>query len=301
MKRPLALAALLSTTAVLAQTPPETIALPGGYQPEGIVAGDGGELYVGSLADGAIYRADAATGEGDVLVAGEEGRVTVGLAYDPRTGYLYAAGGATGLAHVFDTASGTLEQSYTLTPEGTFVNDAVVSGDSVYFTDSNREVLYRLELGEGGALPGGDGAVTEIALSGDFSAEPDAFNANGVEAAEDGTLIVVKSVTGELFRVDPESGESTLIDLGSESVTNGDGILLDGDTLYVVQNRDNRVAVVDLAEDLASGTVSGALTHPEFDVPTTVTSSDGALYAVNARFGTEPTPDTEYAIVRVTP
>lgn len=301
MKRPLALAALLLATTALTQTPPETIVLPSGYQPEGIVAGNGGALYVGSLADGAIYRADAATGEGDVLVAGEAGRVTVGLAYDARTGYLYAAGGATGLAHVFDTAAGTLEQSYTLTPEGTFVNDAIVSGDSVYFTDSNREVLYRLALGEDGALPDGDGAVSEITLSGDFSAEPDAFNANGIEAAEDGTLILVKSVTGELFNVDPEGGESTLIDLGGESVTNGDGILLDGSTLYVVQNRDNRIAVVDLAEDLASGTVSGALTHPDFDVPTTVTSLDGALYAVNARFGTEPTPDTDYAIVRVTP
>lgn len=301
MKRPLALAALLSATAALAQTPPETIALPGGYQPEGIVAGDEGALYVGSLADGAIYRADAATGEGEILVAGEEGRITVGLAYDPRTGYLYAAGGATGLAHVFDTAAGTLEQSYTLTPEGTFVNDAVVSGDSVYFTDSNREVLYRLALGEGGALPDADDAVSEFPLTGAFSAEADAFNANGVEVADDGTLIVVKSVSGELFTVDPETGESALIDLGGDDVTNGDGILLSGSTLYVVQNRDNQIAVIDLADDLMSGTLSDTLTSPDFDVPTTVTSVDGTLYAVNARFGTEPTPDTEYAIVRVAP
>lgn len=202
-KLPLALAALLSATAALAQTSPETIALPGGYQPEGIVANDEGALYVGSLADGAIYRADAATGEGDILVAGEEGRITVGLAYDPRTGYLYAAGGATGAAHVFDTAAGTLEASYTLTGGGTFVNDAIVSGDSVYFTDSNREVLYRLALGEGGGLPDADTAVSELPLTGAFSAEPDAFNANGVEAADDGTLIIVKSVSGELFTVGP--------------------------------------------------------------------------------------------------
>lgn len=301
MKRPLALAVLLSATATLAQTPPETIALPGGYQPEGIVAGDEGALYVGSLADGAIYRADAATGEGDILVAGEEGRITVGLAYDPRTGYLYAAGGVTGAAHVFDTAAGTLEASYTLTSGGTFVNDAIVSGDSVYFTDSNREVLYRLALEEGGALPAADAAVSELPLTGAFSAEPDAFNANGIEVADDGTLILVKSVSGELFTVDPETGESSLIDLGGGDVTNGDGILLSGSTLYVVQNQDNQIAVIDLADDLVSGTVSDTLTNPDFDVPTTVTSAGGTLYAVNARFGTEPTPDTEYKVVRVEP
>lgn len=84
-------------------------------------------------------------------------------------------------------------------------------------------------------------------------------------------------------------------------MTNGDGILLSGSTLYVVQNRDNQIAVIDLADDLSSGTLSDTLTNSNFDVPTTVTSLGGALYAVNARFGTEPTPDTEYAIVRVEP
>jgi hypothetical protein len=34
-------------------------------------------------------------------------------------------------------------------------------------------------------------------------------------------------------------------------------------------------------------------------VPTTVTRAKHSLYAVNARFGTTPTPDTPYAVVRV--
>lgn len=291
--------ALLSAVTFAQGGPLETIALPNGFQPEGVVAGEGTTIYAGSLADGAIYEADMATGEGSVLVPGEEGRITVGLTFDERTGYLYAAGGTTGNAYVFDTAAGTLLQTYALNPEGTFVNDAIVSGDSVYFTDSNREVLYRLELGAGGALPEGDDAVSELAITGAFTADPDAFNANGVEVADGGTLVIVKSNTGQLFTVDPESGESVEIDLGGEAVTNGDGLLLEGSTLYVVQNQDNQIAVVELSEDLASGTVSGTLTNPNFDVPTTVAAFDDALYAVNARFGTEPTPETEYAIVRV--
>ncbi len=300
MKRTLlTFAVVLLAPLVFAQgEAPQTLALPNGFQPEGVAAGEGTTLYAGSLANGAIYEADVATGEGRVLVEGEAGRITVGLTFDARTGYLYAAGGTTGTAHVFDTA-GTLLQTYTLNTEGTFVNDAILSGDNVYFTDSNRAVLYRLELSEGGALPGGDAGVSELPLTGAFTADPDAFNANGIEVAEDGTLIIVKSGTGELFTVDPETGESALIDLGGESVTNGDGLLLEGDTLYVVQNRDNRIAVVELSDDLTSGTLSEPLTNPNFDVPTTVAGFNDALYVVNARFGTEPTPDTEYAVVRV--
>ncbi len=278
--------------------PPETIALPDGFQPEGVAAGEGTTLYAGLLADGAIYQTDVATGEGCLLVEGAPGRITVGLTFDARTGYLYAAGG-TGTAHVFDTATGTLRQTDTRNPGRTIVNDAVLTVDSVYFTDSNRAALYRLELGAGGALPGGDAGVSEIALTGAFTAEPDAFNANGVEAAADGTLIVVKTVTGQLFTVDPETGAAAEIDLGGERVINGDGILLEGNTLYVVQNQDNRIAVVELADDLSSGTLTGTLTHPDFDVPTTVAGFGDALYTVNGRFGTEPTPDTAYAVVRV--
>lgn len=36
-----------------------------------------------------------------------------------------------------------------------------------------------------------------------------------------------------------------------------------------------------------------------FDVPTTATFALGRLWAVNARFDTEPTPTTEYDVVQV--
>ncbi len=278
---------------------PETITLPNAYQPEGVAAGVENTIYVGSLANGAIYQADVSTGEGSILVAGQDGRITVGLAFDERSGHLYAAGGNTGNAYVFDTAAGTLLQTYALTTGDAFVNDAILSGDNVYFTDSNRAVLYKLELGEGGALSEGDAAVSELPITGAFTADPNAFNANGIEVADDGTLIIVKSNTGQLFTVDPDTGESSEIDLGGADVTNGDGILLEGSTLYVVQNQTNQIAVVALSGDLSSGTVSSTLTNPNFDVPTTVAGFDNALYAVNARFGTEPGPDTAYAIVKV--
>ena len=83
---------------------------------------------------------------------------------------------------------------------------------------------------------------------------------------------------------------------------NGDGLLLDGRTLYVVQNRDNRIAVVKLDHRFRDGRIIRYLTDDDFDVPTTLAEGrpGGYLWAVNARFTTPPTPDTTYDVVRRT-
>jgi len=98
--------------------------------------------------------------------------------------------------------------------------------------------------------------------------------------------------------VDPATGVATRIDLGTGAVPNGDGILLRGKTLYVVQNQLNRIAVIELDSDFSAGTIERTITSPLFRVPTTVAAFGNALYVVNARFGTPPTPDTEYEVVR---
>jgi sugar lactone lactonase YvrE len=107
-------------------------------------------------------------------------------------------------------------------------------------------------------------------------------------------------VDGVLYDVDPNTGVATQIDLGGDSVVNGDGILLQGKTLYVVQNQNNQIAVVQLSPDLTSGTIVDTIISANFRVPTTIARFGDSLYAVNARFGTPPTPDTEYEVVRVT-
>jgi hypothetical protein len=119
-----------------AETFPDVIALPNGWQPEGVVTGHGPVIYSGSLADGAIYAADLRTGEGAILVPGQAGRVAVGLSFDARSNYIFVAGGPTGKADVYDAGSGALVQEYTLTAPGTFVNDVIVTRDAAYFTES---------------------------------------------------------------------------------------------------------------------------------------------------------------------
>jgi sugar lactone lactonase YvrE len=276
------------------------IPLPNGWQPEGIAIGEGPHIFAGSLATGAVFRANLRTGRGFVLVPPQTGRTAVGLKLDHRTDLLYVAGGATGSAFVYDADDGTSVAAIPLTTATeTFVNDAIVTRGAVYFTDSFRSVIYRVALERDGDLP--DAPVAqEIPLGSDFMAVAGQFNANGIEATDGGrTLIIVNSVLGTLYRVDAASGVARLIDLAGASVANGDGILLHGRTLFVVQNQLNQVAVVNLAPDLASGRIARVITDARFDVPTTIDSFGRSLYVVNARFSTPPTPDTSYDIVRV--
>jgi hypothetical protein len=109
----------------------------------------------------------------------------------------------------------------------------------------------------------------------------------------------VQTNTGLLFRVDPATGVATSVDLGGELVTAGDGILLRGRTLYVVQNVRNQVAVVRLNPAGTAATVVDHVTDPRFDVPTTVASFGRRLYLPNARFGVPTAPTTTYTAVAI--
>ncbi|RDI72669.1 SMP-30/gluconolactonase/LRE family protein [Halopelagius longus] len=277
---------------------PDTIPLPEGFQPEGIVTGRGTTFFVGSRVSGAVYRGDLRTGEGEVFVPAAEDRVAIGLSHDHRSNNLFVSGGETGKGFVYDAKTGESVATYTLTDPGTFVNDVVVTSSAAYFTDSSRPYLYKVPLGPAGQLPE-QSEVEEIPLGGDFRSV-EGFNTNGIDAPPDGEfLIIVNSSTGLLYKVDPESGDASEIDLGGETVTNGDGILLDCKTLYVVRNENNLIAVVDLESGKEEGEVVCEITDSDFDVPTTIAECGDALYAVNARFGTENPEDAAYTVVRV--
>ena len=290
---------LVSMGAAPAQAFPDVIPLPNGFQPEGIASGNGTTFYVGSIPTGAIYRGDLRTGEGAILVQAQAGRSATGLKYDPRTGLLFVAGAGTGYAYIYNGQTGANVAAIQLTTSPSFINDVIVTRDAAYFTNSSQPELYRVPLDNNG-----EPLLTSetIPLSGDyqFDPTPNVFNANGIAATPNGkTLIIVNTVDGALYTVDPESGVATRIDLGGAAVVNGDGILLQGKTLYVVQNFFNRIAVVDLSPDLTSGTIVDTITSSNFRIPTTIARFGDSLYAVNARFDTPPTPNTEYNVVRV--
>lgn len=295
--------ALVVAASAAARPFPGVIALPTGFQPEGIAVGKGHSFYVGSIPTGALVRGDLRTGSVSPLVPAQAGRMAIGLATDERN-RIFVAGGPTGQGYVYDARTGASLASYQLATgdDPTFVNDVVVTKDAAWFTDSFRPVLYRLAIAPDGTL----GSVTVVPLSGDFVQGPN-FNANGIDATPNGkTLIVVQSNTGQLFAVDPASGNADRIELTGGDVAAGDGILLDGKTLYVVQNQLNQVAVVALSPDLGSGTITATLTSPPtnpelLQVPTTIAEFGNRLYAVNARFNLPEAdrPTAAYNVVQL--
>ncbi len=299
--------------------PLNALPLPVGFRPEGIAIGQDDTFFVGSLGTiaaegaplvgGAIYQGDLVTGAGGVIVKPATDQMAVGLTVDPRTDYLFVAGGMFGDVRVYAASSGELLDRYVIGGEGGFINDLVVTEGALYATDSFLPLLYRIPLAADGQLLA-DATSEQITLGGDYMAGDGSypFQANGIVASADGEwLIIVNSNTGKLYRVEPATGVATEISLAAENVMFGDGLVLDGTTLYVIENYANQIAVVELAPDLATGEVTQTMTKDAyaFNIPTTAAQLGDALYVVNARFtDAEPltagTPDIDYAIMRVT-
>jgi sugar lactone lactonase YvrE len=304
-----ALSGALVTTAQAKPSPdkvkpfPDRIELPDGFQPEGITIGPGATAYLGSLADGDIYAVNLRTGQ-RTLVSDGPGTPSVGLKIG-KQGHLFVAGGPTGTGRVVDLQTGDVKNYQFVVPTDAnpaFINDVVLTRDFAWFTNSQAAELYGVPLGPGDAP--GDDFVT-LPLTGDWVQAP-GFNANGIaETPNRQALLVVNTAEAALFRVDPETGEATRVDLGGYELTNCDGLLVQGNTLYVVQNRLNQIAVFKIDADGTSGELLRVLTSDDldgsvtFDVPTTVARFGNSLYLPNARFGT-PEPETlEYWVTRI--
>jgi sugar lactone lactonase YvrE len=272
---------------------PTEFPLPDGWLPEGITIGGRPYAYMGSRADGAIYRTDLRTGQGGVLHEGAAGLASIGLKLD-RDGLLYVAGGAGGTARIVDSRTGELLTTYQLTRDAApFVNDVVLHEDRAWFTDSRAAVLH-------GVPRGRQGEVRALPLTGEWVQAPAGTNsANGLVATPDGRGLIVVNA-GQLYTVDLRSGHAAKVTLmGATDVAGGDGLVRLGRTLYVVQNRLNKVTVWDLDRKATTATLTRTITDPRFDVPTTAARYGDRLYLVNARFTSPQTPETTFNAVAV--
>jgi sugar lactone lactonase YvrE len=288
----LATSSALGGTAASADAFPTELALPDGFQPEGIAI-SGVFAYFGSLADGRILRVNLINGTSTVISPGP-GTPSVGLKTDGRR--LFVSGGPAGNGRVVDLRTGAVLASYQFATGDTFINDVILTPDAAWFTDSRQAFLYGLPLRHG--LPD-QAHVIKLPLSGDYVIA-DGFNANGIARTPDGrALLIVQSNTATVFRVDPHTGVARAVDLGGVPATNGDGLWVDGRTLFVVQNQNNQIAVFHLNSSGSSGRQVNVLTDPRLDVPTTIATFGDRLYLPNARFTTPPSPTTTYAAIAV--
>lgn len=279
---------------------PDRIELPTGWLPEGITTDDK-FLYSGSRADGAILKIGIRSGR-TTRFDGAPGRVAVGLDYDRRRDVLWVAGGAGKEVRAQDADTGEVLATYSFPSTGArFVNDLTVTKRGVYATDSLSKELLVIPFGRGWrkALPAPDRART-LPLTGDFELVA-GFNLNGI-VDYGKKLVAVQSNTGYLFRIDPRSGRTRQIDTGATTFVNGDGLERGRGVLYVVQNQDNKIAVVDLGKRLRTGRLVDTIEEADFaaevDVPTTVALVKRSLFVVNARFGIANPATADYWITR---
>ena len=296
-----------STTNVVAeQNWPEAIAMPTGWEGEGIELGKGHEFFVGansfsslfgphpvSWLAGAIYKGNLRTGVGDFLVA-PTGKSASGLSYDPRTDYLYAATGFGDFTEmgvtVYDASSGDVITEITFGDgTGITINDCLVTRTGVYCTDSINPNLYKVVLEKGGRLP--STPVVEVIPMPGFEMVVGGFNANGLVGNFDGKqLVIVNISSGVLYRVDTASGEASPLEIeGAEQLfPNGDGLYLDGRTLYILQNFQDKIAVVQLWGDLSGGefikNIPGEGEPNPLKIATTLIGFGNSLYAINTNF-----------------
>ncbi len=275
---------------------PDTISLSPVTSPEGISAGPGTTFFVGDRKGGDVYVGDARGGSLRPLVEERADAVAVGLLYDQATRRLWVAGGDTGVITAYDARTGA--ELFRAETGGGFLNDVAITRDAVYVTDSTTGQIFVVRLGRAAALPEDD-TFDVLRVTGDYR-QPAGFGLNGIRVLPGGDLIAVASAVdgNALYVIDPVTGVADAVEVRGEQLTGGDGLVLRGNTLYVVRGF-GRQSVVELRLQARRGTatVVDELVDEDFNVPTTAALVAGDLLVVNGQFDDPVTAPTE--VVRI--
>ena len=277
----------------------ESFELPGdGVFPESVgVDPSNGDAYVGSLANGAIYRLKAGGRVELFSAAGADGRTSVaGVKVDGRR-RLWAAGAYDGTLAVYYLVDAMRLSRGDVGARPSCVNDIAFgpSGDG-YVTDSLVPMLFRVD-GESLALD----AWVDLAEQGVPWA--DGLNLNGIVlTADQRHLVACQTNLGRFWRVALDTGRVAEVALEGGPLEHCDGLAAAGSQLYVAINARNELAVVDLADDGSAGRVRRVIRSDAFAFPTAMAVLDDRLLVVNGqldKMGGQPKlPFTVVAIAR---
>jgi hypothetical protein len=229
---------------------PPRIDFPAGWRAEGVAVGRGSLFYAGETGNGSIYAGDLRTGDGSVLVPGHAGGSAFGVFVDNHN-RIFTAGGRNCDSWVYDATTGAVIAHYTLTVAPCFINDVTVTNSGAYFTNTvGAPAVFKIPIAPNGEL-GTPVETIPVPFAG----------GNGIEATPNGkTLIAVSIITGKLYTIDTKTNAVQEIVLDTP-LQRGDGLIIEGHTLYYVENLPvgSDVAVVHLAPDYSTGTVVGRL------------------------------------------
>jgi Cu-Zn family superoxide dismutase len=265
--------------------------------PEGVAFSKAlGAFFVSDTGSGAIYRGTLDSRTASPFIPGSSGGSAVGLKVV--RGKLYAAGGSTGTIIVYDLASKQRLAQFD-TGAGGFLNDLVVTrrGD-VYVTDSTRPMLWHVTAAQ---VAAGTGTPQGIDVSQDIPFAS-GFNLNGIVADGDRRLVTVQTNTGTLFRIQLSHDGSAIRSVDAVegvSVPGGDGLLLDGGRLVVVQGGPPaQISFVKLRHGDRRGQVRDVRTSALLKGPSTIARARDLYLVVNADFATSTKPFTVAGLPR---
>ncbi|WP_280507796.1 SMP-30/gluconolactonase/LRE family protein [Nocardia flavorosea] len=260
--------------------------------PEGIALDERtGDIYVGSFADGTVYRATPGAPSAEVfLPAGADGRRTAnGLRVDAH-GRLWVIDSTTGVT-VYDLDSRTLLARFDATgPADRFLNDIALTPEgTAYLTDSRRAIVYRITadaLTEAMST-GGHGELTEtFDLNPSLEPhDPGSYTLNGIVADPTGSyLLTVDSTGGDLYRIDLTTTTISKVALEGGDLALGDGLDLDAGTLRVAHNTENTLSRWVLSPDGTTATRTGRHHDDTLATPTTLVHGPETTLVVASQF-----------------
>lgn len=289
----LALTAALTLSATSAQASDLRIStaftIPGGkVYPEGIATDTRtGTVYVGSYADGTVYRARPGSRTAEVfLPSGTDGRATAnGLRVDTR-GRLWVTDSTAGVA-VYDTRTGIRLAHFEVTgSDPFFVNDLTITPDgTAYLTDSFRSVVYRVTPAQLAARTGP--LLPAFDLRDHLTPKPEgAATLNGITSDRAGRyLLTVDMTAGDLHRIDLGTGAITRVRLTGGDLKHADGLDLSPDgTLRAAHNTTNTLTRWQLTHDGTRARLTRTITDPSLQIPTTLTHTPGRTLVVRSQF-----------------
>jgi Cu-Zn family superoxide dismutase len=250
-------------------------------------------FFVGATGDGTIYRGTLGNPSVEEFIPGATGKSAIGLKV--ARGCLYVAGGATGTVVVYDLASRRQVASFA-TGAGGFLNDlAITERGDVFVTDSFRSTLWHVTAAQ---VRAGGGTPEAISVAPEIVYQAGAFNLNGIVPLGEHSLVVVQSSNGALFRIDFDRAGRHIQQLDVAPVVGGDGLLLDGGRLVVVQGGLAQLTFIELDHRGLHGNVVGKLADPTFRGPSTVARAHSRYLVVNADFATSTVPFTVSGVAR---
>jgi len=254
-----------------------------------------GDAYVGSLADGTIYRIDRAGGVSVFSPAGAGGRTSVAGVKLDDAGRLWTAGGYDGTLDVYELASGSLLGRSDVGARPSCVNDIAFGPDATaYVTDSFQPTLFRVDPHSLELEPWVDLAEQGVPW-------PEGLNLNGIVLTPDGEhLISCQTNLGRFWRISLASGQVDEVELEGGPLEHCDGLAISGSTVYVAVNALGEIHLAELSPDGSTAQVRRILTSDAFAFPTAVALRDRELLVVNGqldKMGSGPTlPFTVAAI-----